>query len=32
MCQSMLLNPRFKMMKSFAYIARTIAGANKFIY
>ena len=31
-CRYILLNPRFKMTKSFAYIARTIAGASKFIY
>ena len=31
-CRYILLNPRFKMTKSFAYIAKTIAGASKFIY
>ena len=31
-CRYILLNPRFKMTKSFAYIARTIAGASKFLY
>ena len=28
----MLLNPSFKMMTSFAYIARTKASTSKFIY
>ena len=27
-----LYNPRFKMMKSFANVARTTASTNKFIY